>query len=54
MSGTSLEITGASTDQNLILTDHALAAAPADTAVRVHDNGAALHKDLDQPLIQCL
>ena len=50
MSGTSLEIAGAGTDQNLILADHALAAAPADTAVRVHDNGAALHKDLDQPL----
>ena len=53
MSGASLEVTGTGTDQHLILADDALAAAPADTAVRVHDNGAALHKDLDEALIQC-
>ena len=48
MSGTSLEVTCSGTDQNFILTDNALAASPADTAVRVHDNGACLHKDVNE------
>ena len=54
MSGASLEVTGTGTDQHLILANDTLTAAPADTAVRVHDNGAALHEDLDEALIQCL
>ena len=48
MTCTSLEITGSCADQDLILADNTLAASPAYTAVRVHNNRASFHEDIDQ------
>ena len=48
MAGTPLEVACTCADQYFILTDDALTASPADAAVRVHDNGTGIHKDIDQ------
>ena len=50
MSGTPFEVTCTCTDENFILTDNTLAAAPADPAVWIHDNGTGIHKDINQAL----
>ena len=54
MTCAALEVSRTGADQDFILADNALAAAPADAAVRVHDNGAALHENLDEAFVQCL
>ena len=54
MSGTSLEVSCTGADQDLIFPDHALAASPADAAVGIHDDGAALHEDVNQTFLQSL
>ena len=48
MTGSSFEITGSGTDEGLSFTDDALTASTVDAAVRVHDNGTGIHKDIDQ------
>ena len=51
MSGTSLEVSGSGADQGLACANDALAAAPADTAVRVHHDSSCLHKGLDNSFL---
>jgi len=49
-----LEVPGAGADQDLIFPDHTLTASPAHTAVRIHNNSAALHEYLEQPFLHSL
>ena len=48
MSCTSLEVTCSGTNQNFVFSDHSLAASPAYTAVRVHNDCAGFHKDVKE------
>ena len=48
MACAALEVSCTGTDQDLIFTDDALAASPAYTAVRVHNDRASFHEDVDQ------
>ena len=54
MTCAALEVSRTGADQDFVLADHTLAAAPAYAAVRVHDDRAALNKGVDQPFLQCL
>ena len=54
MTCTSLKVTCSCADQDFILADNALAASPAYTAVRVHNNSSCLHKDVQKSLFQSL
>ena len=49
-----LKIPGSCADKNLVFTDYSLAAPPAHAAVRIHHNGSAFHKGVDQPFMKCL
>ena len=52
MTGPSLEVTGSGADQDFVFSDDTLAAAPADTAVGIHNDGTCFHKDIQQSLFQ--
>ena len=54
MSRAALEVPGARTDQRLALSDHALAGAPADGAVRVHDDGSGIHENIQEAFLRGL
>ena len=54
MTCAALEVSRTGADQDFVLADHTLAAAPAYAAVRVHNNCTGFHKDVDQAFLQCL
>lgn len=54
MACAALEVSCTGADQDFILADNALAAAPAYAAVRVHNNCAGFHEGVDQTFLQCL
>ena len=54
MSCTSFEVTRSCTDQDFVFTDNTLAASPAYTAVRVHNDRTCFHENVDQAIFKSL
>ena len=54
MTCAALKVSRTGADQDFVLADHTLAAAPAYAAVRVHNNCSSFHKGVDQAFLQCL
>ena len=54
MTCAALEVSRTGADQDFVLADHALAASPAYTTVRVHHDRTCIHEDVDQSFFQSL